>query len=105
MAKRDIETYAHAGKERVNNPPVGLVTPETDQDAGRKTYAHDHHIDPHLNWAGKAEHTSFDVPTVDYSGVVYVRLDDTDGWKLPLIGELKSAGFDVDANLAFGATE
>ena len=24
MAKRDIETYAHAGTERVNNPPVGL---------------------------------------------------------------------------------
>ena len=39
--KRDIENYAHQGKERVNNPPVGLVTPQTDQDAGRKTYAHD----------------------------------------------------------------
>ena len=37
---RDIETYAHAGKERANNPPVGLVTPETDKDVGRKTYAH-----------------------------------------------------------------
>ena len=73
MAKRDIETYAHAGKERVNNPPVGLVTPETDQDAGRKTYAHDPHIDPHLNWAGKAEHTSFDVPTVSLH--VHERID------------------------------
>ena len=30
-AKRDIETYAHSGKERVNNPPVGLVTPDTDK--------------------------------------------------------------------------
>ena len=34
-AKRVIETYAHTGKERVNNPPVGLVTPDTDKDAGK----------------------------------------------------------------------
>ena len=73
MSKRDIVTYAHAGHERVNNPPVGLVTPETDQDAGRKIYAHDAHIDPHLNWAGKAEHTSFDVPTVSLH--VHERID------------------------------
>ena len=31
--KRDIENYAHTDKERVNNPPVGLVTPDTDNDA------------------------------------------------------------------------
>lgn len=53
-AGRDIETYAHTDKERVNNPPVGLVTPETDRDAGRRTYAHDPHLDPYLSWAGKA---------------------------------------------------
>ena len=62
--RRDIETYAHTDKERMNNPPVGLVTPETDRDAGRRTYAHDPHLDPQLSWAGKAEHTSFEVPTV-----------------------------------------
>jgi hypothetical protein len=28
--KRAIDRYEHAGKKRVNNPPVGLVTPETD---------------------------------------------------------------------------
>ena len=28
--KRPIERYEHTGKKRVNNPPVGLVTPETD---------------------------------------------------------------------------
>ena len=44
--KREIENYAHTDKERVNNPPVGLVTPETDEDAGKKTYQHDPHIDP-----------------------------------------------------------
>ena len=41
--KRPIESYEHRDKERVNNPPVGLVTPETDPDAGqqKKTYAYD----------------------------------------------------------------
>ena len=72
-AGRDIETYAHTDKERVNNPPVGLVTPETDRDAGRRTYAHDPHLDPQLSWAGKAEHTSFEVPTVSLH--VHERID------------------------------
>jgi hypothetical protein len=62
--KRQIETYEHKGKQRVNNPPVGLVTPETDPDAGReKAYAYDPHLDPQLVWAGKAERTFFEVPT------------------------------------------
>ena len=37
--KRNIENYAHKGKERVNNPPVGLVTPQTDRDAGHRGQA------------------------------------------------------------------
>ena len=72
-AKRPIESYDHRDKERLNNPPVGLVTPDTDQDAGRKTYAYDPHLDPQLQWAGKAEHTSFDVPTVSLH--VHERID------------------------------
>ena len=28
-ARREIGHYAHADKERLNNPPVGLVTPDT----------------------------------------------------------------------------
>ncbi len=63
-AWREIETYAHGDKERVNNPPVGLVTPETDREGGRKRYTHDPHLDPQLVWAGRAEHTSFEVPTL-----------------------------------------
>lgn len=63
--KRPIETYEHKGKERANNPPVGLVTPDTDPDEGKKkTYEYDPHLDPQLQWAGKTEHTSFEVPTV-----------------------------------------
>ncbi|MEM3883161.1 MAG: hypothetical protein QXO23_07255 [Candidatus Methanomethyliaceae archaeon] len=42
-----------------------MVTPETDPDAGqKKRYAYDPHLYPQLVWAGKAEHTSFEVPTV-----------------------------------------
>ena len=36
----------------------------------------------------------------DYTGVEYIPLDDANGWKLKLITELQSAGFDVDANQA-----
>ena len=63
--KKKVEQYAHTDKTRANNPPVGLVTPQTDPDVGKKkTWAYDPHIDPTLHWAGKAEHTSFDVSTV-----------------------------------------
>ncbi len=27
--KKPIDQYAHKGKQRANNPPVGLVTPQT----------------------------------------------------------------------------
>ncbi len=72
-AKKLIEQYDHKGKKRVNNPPVGLVTPDTDKETGKKTYAYDPHIDPSLQWAGKAEHTSFEVPTVSLH--VHERID------------------------------
>jgi len=111
--KKPIEQYDHKGKKRANNPPVGLVTPQTDQDRPAKEYAYDPHIDPalqfdsqrsqieriidkglaaekleqaksalstlrkrqqpYLNWAGKAEHTSFEVPTVSLH--VHERID------------------------------
>ncbi len=70
---RPIESYDHRDKERVNNPPVGLVTPDTDKEDGNKTYAYDPHLDPQLDWAGKAEYTSFDVPTVSLH--VHERID------------------------------
>ena len=71
--KRAIKSYTHEGKERLNNPPVGLVTPETDRDTGKKEYQYDPHLDPQLLWAGKAEHTSFEVPTVSLH--VHERID------------------------------
>ncbi len=72
-ATKDIAAYAHPQEDRVNNPPVGLVTPETDQDADPTSYAHDPHLDPELSWAGKAENTSFEVPTVSLH--VHERID------------------------------
>ena len=39
----------------------------------------------------------------DYDGVVYTNLDDAGGWKIKLVQELKGAGFQIDANRAFGA--
>jgi adenine-specific DNA-methyltransferase len=78
--KRPIERYEHTDKKRANNPPVGLVTPETDPvTPTHKVYdyvqpvptvrpgkelEYDSHLDPQLVWAGKKEHTSFEVPTV-----------------------------------------
>jgi adenine-specific DNA-methyltransferase len=69
-----IEQYEHSDKERANNPHVGLVTPKSDPDTGeKKTYEYDPHLDPQLQWAGKAEHTSFEVPTVSLH--VHERID------------------------------
>lgn len=114
--KRQIKQYDHKGKERLNNPPVGLVSESTDpSEVAKKEYAYDPHIDPalqfdqnsnrkkvedlidkglnaetaeeakealaelkkmqepFLNWTGKAENTSFEVPTVSLH--VHERID------------------------------
>jgi adenine-specific DNA-methyltransferase len=78
--KRPIERYEHKDKKRINNPPVGLVTPQTDPLLPThkvydyvqpiptvkpgKDLDYDPHLDPQLVWAGKKEHASFEVPTV-----------------------------------------
>jgi adenine-specific DNA-methyltransferase len=49
-----IEQYEHRGAERVNNPPVGLVSPELNGVGVRRHYEYDPHLDPQLVWAGKA---------------------------------------------------
>ena len=87
--KRPIDRYEHADKKRINNPPVGLVTSDTDPPLSthktyeyvrqvptiqpRKVLDYDPHLDPQLVWAGKKEHTSFDVPTVSLH--VHERID------------------------------
>lgn len=78
--KRAIDRYEHTDKKRINNPPVGLVTPETDPPLPThkiydyiepvpsvkpgKNLDYDPHLDPQLVWAGKKEHATFEVPTV-----------------------------------------
>lgn len=72
---KPIEQYEHLDKERVNNPHIGLVNESTDTEYGqnKKTYQYDPHLDPQLQWAGKAERTSFDVPVVSLH--VHERID------------------------------
>lgn len=88
-SRRPIERYEHSDKKRINNPPVGLVTPETDPIAPthkiydyvapvpsvkpRQDLDYDPHLDPQLVWAGKKEHSSFEVPTVSLH--VHERID------------------------------
>jgi adenine-specific DNA-methyltransferase len=108
----EVISYRHPDKRR-NNPEVGMVTPDTDPQTPKTTWAYDPHIDPtlqfdvgraqiekliddslasgdqdqmraaleqlkrqaepYLNWAGKAERTSFEVDTVSLH--VHERID------------------------------
>ncbi len=73
-SQKPIEQYEHKDKKRLNNPPVGLVDEGTEPYRnGKKQYEYDPHLDPQLQWAGKAEHTSFEVPTVSLH--VHERID------------------------------
>jgi len=73
-SKRPIEQYDHKSKTRINNPPIGLVNLDTEPVApSRKSYDYDPHLDPQLVWAGKKEHSSFEVPTVSLH--VHERID------------------------------
>lgn len=114
-SSKDIGQYDHKDKDRINNPPIGLVTPDTDIDFPKKQYSYDPHLAPELKWdsqkirddwierlnsainepdlekrkeflgsllngsqqwlqwAGKAEHTTFDVDTVSLH--VHERID------------------------------
>ena len=67
-----VLSYRHADR-RVNNPEVGLVSEASDPAAPKTTWAYDPHLDPVLQWAGKAERTSFEVDTVSLH--VHERVD------------------------------
>ncbi len=64
--KKTIESNKYKGKTRKNNPSSGLVDQKTEPlgKIERKTYSYDPHLDPSLNWAGKAEGNSFEVQSV-----------------------------------------
>jgi adenine-specific DNA-methyltransferase len=58
-----VEIFKHDAKRR-NNPLAGLIEFDKPPAQPTKTYAYDAHLDPQLTWAGKAEHTSFEIDTV-----------------------------------------
>lgn len=70
---RTVKQYEHPTKKRLNNPPVGLVTPDTDPDLSPKTYAYDPHLDPQLVWTGKEEKSALTLDTVSLH--VHERID------------------------------
>ncbi|MBU2578486.1 hypothetical protein KKA69_06740 [Patescibacteria group bacterium] len=69
MAKRtwakdeDVEVYRHETETRKNVVPVGLASYDTTTPKPKKMNMTPH-LAPQLVWTGKAENTSFEVPTV-----------------------------------------
>jgi adenine-specific DNA-methyltransferase len=61
--EEDVEAYRHETETRKNVVPAGLASYDT-VIPKPKQYAYDPHLDPQLVWTGKAENTSFEVPTV-----------------------------------------
>jgi len=59
--KEDVDSYRHEDETRKNAVPAGLASYATSKP---KKYGYDPHLDPQLVWSGKAENTSFEVPTV-----------------------------------------
>jgi len=59
----DVEAYRHETETLKNAIPVGLASYDTLKPKP-KEYDYNPHLFLQLVWAGKAEHTSFEVPTV-----------------------------------------
>lgn len=62
-SSRKVTEYRHDEATRKNNPEIGLVTFNRVAEP-KVRYSYDPHLDPQLVWAGKTEHTSFEVDTV-----------------------------------------
>lgn len=61
-SERVIDAYTHDEYKRSNNPTAGMAQYDTEESAPA-TYKYDPHVDPSLDWAGKAEHDEVEVPT------------------------------------------
>jgi len=59
-----VKDFRHDSLRRKNNPPAGLAPTYEVRERQTRQYTYDPHLDPQLVWAGKAEHTSFDVDVV-----------------------------------------
>jgi adenine-specific DNA-methyltransferase len=62
-ADENVEAYRHETETRKNVVPVGLASYDTSTSKPKK-YEYDPHLDLQLVWNGKADNTSFEVPTV-----------------------------------------
>src|SRR6266480_4749535 len=58
--QKSAQDYRHVEAKRMNNPPAGLAWQDSEKPS-KRVYAYDPHADPRLEWAGKAEHLSFEV--------------------------------------------
>ena len=43
---------------------------------------------------------NIEIPS-DYTGVIYIGIDNSDGWKMMLSKEMKAAGLKIDLNKMF----
>ena len=60
----NLKDYRHTEAQRKNNPPAGIAPFYEVSERQTRHYKYDPHLDPQLVWAGKAEHTSFEVDVV-----------------------------------------
>jgi adenine-specific DNA-methyltransferase len=56
-----VEGYEHSDATRTNNPPAGLAHLDREETPS-VSYSYDPNLDPQLNWTGKAERQSFEIP-------------------------------------------
>ena len=67
----NVEAYRYETETRKNVVLVGLASYDASTPKPKK-YEYDPHLDPQLVWTGKAENTSFEVPTVSLH--IYERI-------------------------------
>ncbi len=60
----DVQDFRHEQEWRKNNPPAGIAPTYEMRERRTTHYTYDPHLDPQLIWAGKVEHTSFEVDVV-----------------------------------------
>lgn len=64
ITEREVGDFRHDEAKRRNNPPAGIAPTYEVRERHSTSYFFDPHLDPQLIWAGKADHTSFEVDVV-----------------------------------------
>ena len=99
-----IEEYTNVGFGIVLYTPCDLVASKGEKDHP-KPRARQNVVFEHGYLIGKIGRENvcalvkgdIETPT-DISGVVYIKMDEGDGWKLAAAKEMKKSGYDVDLN-------